>query len=136
MAYETDARKQDRQGDMNLQPKGETWKKWSQLVAQVWVDENLKQRLKDNPAAVLQEHGLPVPAGTDIRVVENTHKVTYLILPPKPAGDVTELASSQLSSVAGGFTMVGTFACNQPDHPDHSEISIVKLLDASTPKLY
>ena len=81
--------------------------KWSQLVGQVWADEKLKQRLKDNPTAVLQEHGLVVPSGVDVRVVENTDKVTYLVLPPKPAEDVTELTSNQLNAVAGGFFFPG-----------------------------
>jgi hypothetical protein len=100
MAYGTDARKEDGPSGMTSQPKGENWKKWSQLVAQTWVDENLKKRLKDNPAAVLQEYGLPVPEGVDVRVVESTDKVTYLMLPPKPAE--SELTSNQLAGVVGG----------------------------------
>lgn len=70
---------------------GNIMKKWSQLVAQVWADEKLKRRLMDNPATVLKEHGMEVPKGVEIRVVENTDKVYYLPLPPKPAGEVTEL---------------------------------------------
>jgi hypothetical protein len=75
--------------------------KWSQLLKQVWADEQLKQRLLDKPAAVLQEHGIEVPAGVEIRVVENTDKVSYVTLPAKPAGDVTELTSNQLASIVG-----------------------------------
>jgi nitrile hydratase alpha subunit len=77
--------------------------KWSQLVAQAWADEKLKQRLLEKPAAVLQQHGIEVPAGVEVRVVEPTDKVLYFVLPPKPA-DVTELTSSQLSGIAGGDT--------------------------------
>src|SRR5207249_6970047 len=61
-------------------------KRWSQLVAQAWTDDNLKRRLLENPASVLREHGIPVPAGVEVKVVENTDKVTYLTLPAKPAG--------------------------------------------------
>ena len=91
----------------------ESWNKWSQLVAQVWADDKLKQRLMDKPAAVLQEHGIEVPAGIDVRVVENTDKVYYLTLPPKPAGDVTELTAGQLGNLAGGITA----ACYKEPRP-------------------
>ena len=37
-------------------------KKLGQVVAKAWQDEGFKQRLVANPQAVLQEHGLPVPA--------------------------------------------------------------------------
>ena len=80
----------------------ETMKKWPQLVAQAWADEKLKQRLLDEPKAVLREQGIEVPEGVEVRVVEPTDKLLYFLLPPKPAGDVTELTSSQLSGVAGG----------------------------------
>ena len=36
----------------------ETMKKWPQLVAQAWADEKLKQRLLDEPKAVLREQGI------------------------------------------------------------------------------
>ena len=104
--------KQTKQGkaEVSAQPKGEelpimtnpeTWKKWSQLVAQAWADEKLKRRLLDKPAAVLREHGIEVPAGVEVRVVEPTDKLLYFVLPPKPA-NVSELTSSQLTGVAAG----------------------------------
>jgi hypothetical protein len=78
----------------------EALKKWSQLVAKVQADEKLKQRLLASPAAVLQEHGITVPEGKEIRVVENTDKVSYLMLPPKLS--VSELTPGQLQGVVGG----------------------------------
>jgi hypothetical protein len=77
-------------------------RKWSQLVAQAWADEKLKQRLTDSPSAVLQEHGIEVPTGVEIRVVESTDKICYLTLPAKPSD---ELTPSQLQGVAGGSFM-------------------------------
>jgi len=94
----------------------ENRKKWAQLVAQVWADDQLKQRLIDKPGVVLQELGIPVPAGLEVRVVENTDKVCYLTLPPKPAGDVTELTSAQLSGVAAGMTTLLSW-CDQMYDP-------------------
>jgi len=81
----------------------ETFKKWLQLVAKVRADEKLKQRLLASPAAVLQEHGMTVREGTEIRVVENTDKVSYLMLPPKLSD--SELTPSQLQGIVGGVAI-------------------------------
>jgi hypothetical protein len=145
MANEQAGQKKQADVEVNARPKGEEQsviagqedrsRKWSQLVAQAWADEKLKQRLTDSPAAVLQEHGIEVPTGVEIRVVENTDKICYLTLPARPSD---ELTPSQLSSVAGGFTPIGAFASYQTrsaEEVNHSEFSIVKLLDAATPKL-
>ncbi len=73
--------------------------KWSSLVKEAWRDESLKRRLIANPAAVLEEHGLSVPPGIELRVVENTDKVKYLTLPARPDG---ELSIEELERVAAG----------------------------------
>src|SRR4029077_13905898 len=79
-------------------------KKWAQLLAKVWADDGLKRKFIENPAAVLQEHGIKTKPGVDLRVVENTEKTQYMVLPPKPAGGVTELSESELAGVAGGMS--------------------------------
>jgi Nitrile hydratase, alpha chain len=89
----------------------ENMKKWAQLVARAWTDDKLKQRLLNAPEAVLREHGLDVPAGVEMRVVENTPEVTYLTLPLKPALEVTDF--NQLVGIAGLFTTCGC-ACRDP----------------------
>ena len=81
---------------------------WARLVAQVWADDQLKQRLLSDPATVLKEFGATIPAGMEVRVVENTEKIVHLTLPAKPLGDVTELTASQLDGVVGGFCCCGT----------------------------
>ena len=55
--------------------------KWSELLAQVRADATLKRRFVDTPLTVLQERGIEVPKGMEIRVVENTDKVSYVTLP-------------------------------------------------------
>ena len=83
----------------------EVGKKWLHLVAQARADQTLKRRLMDTPVAVLQEHGINVRPGLDIRVVENTDKVAYLMLPA--AG--SELTDKDLDEVVGGsVAVVGT----------------------------
>ena len=79
-------------------------KQWSQIVAKAWADDKFKQRLLANPAAVLKENGMTMPAGVIVKVVENTEKVIYLTLPAKPSG---ELSEADLEKVAGGVVKVG-----------------------------
>ena len=97
---------QDNDADYN---EDDAKKKWAQLVAQTWTDDSLKQRLIAHPESVLKEHGIELPPGVEVRVVENTDKVNYLMLPSRPAGGVTELTSNELESVAGGL-----FCCWYP----------------------
>ena len=87
----------------------EVAKKWAQLLAGVWADDALKRRFIENPAAVLQEYGIKTKPGVDLRVVENTDKTQYMVLPPKPAGGITELSASEL--LAG--MVVGFFCCSR-----------------------
>ncbi len=73
-------------------------KQWGQLVARAWRDPAFKQRLLADPAAVLREQGIAVPASQQVRVVENTDQVIHLVLPQKPR----DLSDDQLDAVAGG----------------------------------
>jgi hypothetical protein len=65
---------------------------WSQIVAQAWCDEGFMKRLLSDPRDVLAEHGLEVPDGTQVevvegaeaQVVEHTDKVLHLTLPVSP----------------------------------------------------
>ncbi len=54
----------------------------ARLVVDTWSDGNLKARLLKDPAAVLAERGIPMPAATELRVVEASDRVVYLTLPP------------------------------------------------------
>ena len=47
----------------------------AQLFAACWKDEALKARFMSDPKAVLKEHGLDVPDGMDVKVVENADDV-------------------------------------------------------------
>jgi len=74
--------------------------KWETLVADAWDDEELKQRLINDPVTVLHERGIHVPKGLQIKVVEDTESVEHLVLPDAPLED--ELSYDQLTSVAAG----------------------------------
>jgi hypothetical protein len=69
---------------------GNWQKQWGLLVSKVWSDDNLKQRLIDDPATVLEEHGIEVPYGVELKVVEDTDQVCHLVLPPSPSGDLLD----------------------------------------------
>jgi len=72
--------------------------KWGKIIAQCWADESFKQRFIANPAAVMKEAGLEVPEGVEFKVVENTDKVQYILLPAKTC----KLYDEQLDGVSGG----------------------------------
>ena len=74
----------------------------AQLFAACWKDEALKARLMADPKAVLKEHGLDVPDGIDVKVVENADDCVHITLPAPPAGHA-ELSDKDLSSAAGGL---------------------------------
>jgi hypothetical protein len=59
-------------------------KKWAKMIAKTWADEDYKARLIAEPARVLKEEGIDVPDDVEIRVVENTSRLSYLVLPVKP----------------------------------------------------
>lgn len=72
---------------------------WKQLAARARSDPGLKAKLLADPAAALKANGATVPVGVTFKVVENTAKVVYLIM---PAGEPAELSDEELRQVAGG----------------------------------
>jgi hypothetical protein len=59
--------------------------RYAKLVAKVWADDSLRQRLISDPATVLREFGLTVPEGKEIKIIEADYENSlYLILPSKP----------------------------------------------------
>jgi hypothetical protein len=70
---------------------------WSQIVARAWSDQGVMERLLADPRAVLTEHGLEVPEGTEVKVaegeevkVEATDTVHHFILPFSPPCELTD----------------------------------------------
>ena len=72
----------------------------ARLIARAWQDEAFKQQLLHDPrAAITAETGGSVPEGIEVRVVEETATVRYLVLPH----NTTQLSDEQLDLTAGGF---------------------------------
>jgi hypothetical protein len=82
----------------------EDQRKWTQLVKRAWTDATLKQRLLDDPAPLLREHGIAIPAGAAVRVVQDKDTVACMV---EPADDQAELTTSDLSGVVGGTRASG-----------------------------
>lgn len=92
-----------------MERQNEQAKKMGKIISQCWADEAFKQRFITDPAAVMKEAGLEVTEGVDIKVVENTDKENYIILPAKPAN----LSDEELNGVSGGGACMSSLSmCN------------------------
>ena len=71
------------------------------IIAKALKDDGYRAELLANPKhAIHQEFGKELPLGLDVRVVEESANVVYLVLPPRP---VVELSDADLQAVGGGF---------------------------------
>ncbi|MEM9408679.1 MAG: NHLP leader peptide family RiPP precursor [Acidobacteriota bacterium] len=78
-----------------------------------------RQALIDNPAEVLaRQMGAEVPAGVNVKVVEETADTIYLVAPYCAPAEGSELSDADLESVAGGKGSLkeqennNTYTCN------------------------
>lgn len=74
------------------------------LIERSLEDEEFRQRLLDDPRAVLeQELGSVLPEGVNVRVVQESQDTIYLVLPSTSAvvGQGGELSDQDLEAVAG-----------------------------------
>jgi hypothetical protein len=94
---------------------------WSQLVARAWCDVGLMERLRSDPRAVLAEHGMEVPGGMEVKVVEGPEvavmddpdAVRYFTLPVSPPEDLSDedLVASPVAWWCGACVACG--ACGR-----------------------
>jgi len=59
-------------------------KKMAKIIARAWSDESFKERLIANPRSVLAEYEIFLPAGVEVKVLEQTVDVMYIVVPWKP----------------------------------------------------
>ncbi len=72
-------------------------------ITKAWKDESFKKELIEKPHKALSQLGISVPEKVEIKVVEESAKVLYLVLPVNPE----ELTDESLDSVAGGGACKG-----------------------------
>jgi hypothetical protein len=85
------------------------------LIAKAWTDEGFRRRLLSDPGATLKDEGVDLPAGREVRVLEDTDKVVHYVLPAKPKE--LELSDDLLDQVAGGLVAGGGSAGSRPLDP-------------------
>jgi len=80
-----------------------------------YKSKEYRGRVVVNPRGVLEEFGTAVPDGTEIKVVDSTADMRYLVLPARPAG-TDGMSEAALAALVTRDCMVGvTF----PDTPAH-----------------
>jgi nitrile hydratase alpha subunit len=94
------------------QPLNSTQAAYSKITARAWSDPAYKARLMADPAGVLKEAGIDMPAGMKLRAVENTNDTAHFILPAPPTDG--ELSEESLSKVAGGTVVTVCVVCVVP----------------------
>ena len=89
---------------------------WSQVVGQAWADDSFKQRLFANPTATLKEYGVDMPAGLQVKVLEDTEEVpentgtiVHLVLPARPSDE--DLLEEELVGGVGGQAVAYCHHC-------------------------
>ena len=68
-----------------------------------------RSRVVKEPRNVLQEFGLEIPPGTEVRVWDSSAEIRYMVLPRRPAGTDT-LSEAALAALVTRDGMVGTAA--------------------------
>ena len=76
--------------------------KMNTLIAACWKDDALKQRFLSDPHAVLAEHGIDVPEGMNVNVVENTDNTVHMSRLPAAPDALGDLSDDELENAAGG----------------------------------
>lgn len=76
---------------------------YGKVIAQAWRDPAFKAKLIAEPSAILKEAGVAVPAGLTVKVVENTATHVHFVLPPKPAGELSDEALDKASGAVSDF---------------------------------
>ena len=73
----------------------------AKAIARAWTDADYKAKLLNDPHAALADAGVEVPAGSTIKVMENSADTVHVVLPLAP-GDTGEVSMDELEKVAGG----------------------------------
>ncbi len=79
-----------------------------QIIAKAMADKDFKKALVDDPKATFGQLGLQIPEEVEVKVVEESAKVVYLVLPVNP----DEMTDEQLDAVAGGICWTDWCFCS------------------------
>ena len=73
----------------------------AELIAKATQDLQFRKAFIDNAKALLIDAGAEFDDDVEIRVVENTDKIRYVLLPALPTS-VGDLSDEQMAQIAGG----------------------------------
>jgi hypothetical protein len=73
------------------------------IIARALKDEGFARALRADPKAVIEREVGTLPAGIEVKVVEETPDTLYLVLPAHPSPG-RQLSDEELERVAGGNT--------------------------------
>ena len=75
--------------------------KKNEIIAKAWKDPTFKKKLLSDPKAALKECGVNLPAGVNVKVVEESANNYTFVLPAAPS-NVQSLSQQELHAVAAG----------------------------------
>ena len=78
----------------------------TKAIARAWTDAAYKAKLLSDPHAALAAVGVEAPAGTTVKVMEDTAATQHLVLPVSPAA-AGELSSEEPGEGRGGCELLG-----------------------------
>lgn len=76
-----------------------------QILSKAFRNAAFRRKLLKSPHKALADEGIEVPKGTRVKVVENTPKVTHIVLPSKPK--VAGKGRPKSGGMGASFTFVG-----------------------------
>ena len=83
-----------------------------EFAQKILTDEAFRAQLKSDPKGTLAAHGMAVPDGVEVEVVESTADKRYVVLPPVQE----ELSDEMLNAVQGGtYRIAMTVNCDNPN---------------------
>ena len=60
---------------------------YNQIIAKAWGNEMFKSKLLRDPVGTLKQEGVEMPAGVQIKVLEDTDALVHLVVPKRPEGE-------------------------------------------------
>jgi len=92
-----------------------------QIIKKAQEDQGFKKALVENPKGAIGQLGVQLPEDVEVKVVEESTEVVYLVLPVNPG----ELTDEQLDDVAGGTGCSGgdvySFPLCEPTYQKNTE---------------
>jgi hypothetical protein len=85
----------------------------TEIINRATRDPQFRQDLLQDPKRTVEgELGVQIPAGIEIRVVEESPSTLYLVLPPSTIAPGQALSDQELEQVAGGWTGITGAGCD------------------------